>query len=163
MYLIQIDGAQTCSRMCMCIEFPIQLRPHWRRSSFTVSFCSRMFVCPNLSLRTEGVFRCSFSLRAQNIIPERGSTEGNRAEARRGFLILRHESGPEFHRKPARILSRILSRDRPEFFSPFFPATKESTPNPRDRRGETPRQFWKLILSGFSGSSTLACVVAFGC
>ena len=40
--------------------------------------------------------------------------------ARGGFLILRHKSGPEFYRKLARSLSRILSRNHPDNFQPFF-------------------------------------------
>ena len=107
---------------------PIGCTPLWRNHFSPVSCCGRAssetllrFFCPKtlssvhpiLSLRTEGVFRGSFSPRAQN---------------RCGFLILRHESGPEFYWKLARtlshillrILSRILFRNRPEFFGPLF-------------------------------------------
>ena len=41
----------------------------------------------------------------------------------------------------ARRRSRIRSRNRPKFFSPFFLAPKKSTPNPRQFRGQNPCQF----------------------
>ena len=94
-----------CSPLCL------QLR--WRRSSSTIIFCTD-FVHFTLSLRTDDVL-WFFSPRDQNTIPEWANTEGTRVGARRGFLILRHESGPEIYGK----LARILSRNCPEFFSPF--------------------------------------------
>ena len=125
--------------------------------------CPKKFVCPTISLRTKGVFRGSFSPRAQNTIPEQANTERTVVGACRGLLSLQHESGPEFYQKLARILSRILSRNRPEFFSPFFPAPK----NPRQIHAtfgaKIHANFGNFFLSGFSGCSTLVCVAAFGC
>ena len=110
-------------------------------------FCPKNLVHPILSLRTEGVFR-GLSVREQR---------KSRVGARRGVLILQHESGPEFYWKLARILShilsrilpRILSRNPPEFFQTFFPARKKTTPNPGHLRGQNPRQFWKLFSQWF--------------
>ena len=96
-----------------------------------------------------GFFRGSVSPRAPNTIPERGITEGTRVGARRRSLILRHESGPEFYRKLARILSLILPQDHAEFLTPFFHAPKKSTPNPRHLRGQNPCQFWELFSQWF--------------
>ena len=79
---------------------------------------------PTLPLRTQGIFWGSFSSRAQNAIPERASPEGTRVAARRGLLMLRHESRPEFYRTLARILLRILSQHRHKFFGLFALAPK---------------------------------------
>ena len=64
-------------------------------------FCPKCFVRPTLSLRTESIFKGVF----QSESSERKSRVGAR-----GGLILQHESGPEFYRKVARILSQVLSR-----------------------------------------------------
>ena len=89
--------------------------------------------------------------------------------ARCGFLILGHESGPRILLETgASFVTHFVTNFVPKppriFSGLFFPAPKKSTPNPRRlRRGQNPRQFWKLFFSGFSGCSTLVCVAAFGC
>ena len=74
------------------------LPPHRRRGSFTFFFAQNTsFVPPlRLSLPTEGIFRGSFSPRAQNTIPEVATTWNYWVGAQREFSIFRHESGPEF-------------------------------------------------------------------
>ena len=84
-------------------------------------FSPQNSVHPALLLHTQGIFRGSFSPTAQNTISERTSTEGTSMRVSRGFVIFRHETGPEFYRKLAQILLRILPRNRHEIFRPFSP------------------------------------------
>ena len=126
-------------------------------------FGPQKIVHPTISQHTKGVFRGSFSPRAQNPIPESGSTEGSRVGTRREFLFLRHESGPCFWGGGSSTKAGTNSVTKsPNCLSPFFHRPpKLSMPNPRHFRGQNPRQFRKKFLNG--GCSTLVCVAAFGC
>ena len=105
-------------------EIDQSLRPHRRRSSFTIFFAQEI-VHATLSLRTEGVFRWPFSPRAQNAIPEWGSTMGGTVGARRGFFDFAARIWSRTLPETGTNLSRILSWNRAELFSPFY---AKSTP-----------------------------------
>ena len=61
----------------------------------------------------------SFQSESSKHSPGRRKHEETRVGARRGFLVLRYEAGPEFYRK----LARILSQNHPRF-SALFPTPR---------------------------------------
>ena len=130
------------------------------RSSLRFFFCPKSLVHPILSKRAEGVFRGSFSPRAQN------AKVG--WELAVDFLLL------------ARIRSRILLETGASFVTHFV--TNFVPKSPRIFQASFPVLFKKIhakstpasgpkstpiletfFFSGFSGCSTLVCVAAFGC
>ena len=50
MYLIDIDGAQKCSRMCICFEFLLQILRHKNAHVFPVGMVIMFAVLPLFSL-----------------------------------------------------------------------------------------------------------------
>ena len=108
-----------------------------------------IFVHPTPSLRTKGIFRGSFSLRAQNTILDFWFCATSPVP---NFSIISCEFCHEYCPEIA------------ECFRSFSPAAKKSTPNPRHLWRQKSTPILKTILpSGFSGCSTLVCVAAFGC
>ena len=136
------------------------MRPHRRRTSFTIFAQHILFILP--FPRVLKAFPRVFQSESSEHNPGMSKHRRNLGGSSPRILTLRHESGPEFYCKQARILSCILSRNS-NLFSPFFPAPQTPCPNHATFRAKIHANFGHLFPNSFSGRSTLVCVCALGC